>query len=82
MTLNSANLKKAADCLSWWRLVEKTIIWFNQGVGYCSISNKTPLFDEGIQDPSEQAEKLIDIISTIIVKNDKDFLTPIVIVER
>jgi hypothetical protein len=40
------------------------------------------LFDEGIQDPSEQAEKLIDIISTIIVKNDKDFLTPIVIVER
>jgi hypothetical protein len=40
------------------------------------------LFDEGIQDPSEQAEKLIDIISTIFVKNDKDFLTPIVIVER
>lgn len=82
MTLNLANLKKAVDCLSWWRLVEKTIIWFDQGVGYWSISNKTPLFDDGIQDPSEQAEKLIDIISTIIVKNDKDLPTPIVIVER
>ena len=65
-----------------WDTGQKTIIRFDQGVGYWSIANKTPWFDDGIQDPSEQAEKLMGLISTIMVKNDKDFPTPIVIKER
>ena len=65
-----------------WQTGKKTIIRFDQGVGYWSIANKVPWFDDSIKDPSEQAEKLIALVRTMIVRNDKDFPTPIVIKER
>jgi len=65
-----------------WKTGQKTIIRFDQGVGYWSVGNKVPWFDDSINNPSEQADQLMGLVKSMTVKNDKDFPTPIVIKER
>ncbi|MCX7092700.1 MAG: DEAD/DEAH box helicase [Methylobacter sp.] len=65
-----------------WLSGKTTHIRLDQGVGYWTIGDKAPWFDDNVSSSAQQVEKMLQLLSKLNIRNAKDFPTQIFVKER